>query len=67
MKVQAFCDNTAAVGAINARVSKDKHMMHVLLFNLQHVIFQVFKIQWQMTYHKDFFTNCVAMLVLIHQ
>ena len=29
-KVQAFCDNTAAVEAINARVSKDKHMMHIL-------------------------------------
>ena len=28
--MQAFCDNTAAVGAINARVSKDKHMMHIL-------------------------------------
>ena len=27
-KVQAFCDNMAAVGVINARVSKDKHMMH---------------------------------------
>ena len=29
-KVQAFCDNTAAVGAINAIVSKDKHMVHIL-------------------------------------
>ena len=29
-KVQALCDNTADVGAINAGVSKDKNMMHIL-------------------------------------
>ena len=29
-RVQAFCDNTAAVAAINNRTSKDRHMMHML-------------------------------------